>query len=446
MIRQSLDPLQNAPEPPQADTKLTHGHDLPSRFPVLQAGPSRLTNCRSCAGTHLTTFLDLGVQPIANALLDEEHLHDPEPRFPLELAFCRDCGLVQVTQTIPPDVLFGHDYPYYSSFSPALLTHSREHVRAILAQRKLGPDSLVIEVASNDGYLLQNFVGAGVPVLGIDPAAGPATAAREHGIPTIQAFFGTELARELAMQGKQADIMIANNVVAHVDAINDFVAGFPLLLKDDGFARLEFAYLRDLIEKGEFDTVYHEHLFYHSITAIEPLFLRHGLYLNDAERLSIHGGSLRITVSKRPGKTERLVSMQQEEATLGMGDISYYLSFSYRVEQLRGRLVKFLQDERAKGARLAAYGAAAKGATLLNYAGLGPDIIEYVVDRNSHKVGKYMPGVKLPIRPVESLIRDRPDCVLILAWNFGAEIIEQNREYVRQGGRFILPVPEPRIA
>jgi hypothetical protein len=407
---------------------------------------STLTNCRSCSGSDLITFLDLGVQPIANALLDEEHLHDPEPKFPLELAFCRDCGLVQVTQTIPPDVLFGRDYPYYSSFSPALLAHSREHVRAILAERDLGPESLVIEVASNDGYLLQNFVEAGVPVLGIDPAAGPAGAARERGIPTMQAFFGTDLARELAVQEKQADIMIANNVVAHVDAINDFVGGFAVLLKEDGFARLEFAYLRDLIEKCEFDTIYHEHLFYHSIMAIEPLFLRHGLYLNDAERLSIHGGSLRITVSKKPGKSERLVALRQEEEALGMGDISYYLSFSDRVEQLRERLVKFLREERAKGTRLVAYGAAAKGATLLNYAGLGPDVIEYVVDRNSHKVGKYMPGVKLPIRPVESLRNDRPDCVVILAWNFGAEIIEQNSEYLRQGGRFILPAPEPRFA
>jgi SAM-dependent methyltransferase len=388
----------------------------------------------------------LGTQPIANALLDEQHLHDPEPKFPLELAFCRECSLVQVTQTIPPEVLFGRNYPYYSSFSPALLAHSREHVRAILAERKLGPGSLVVEVASNDGYLLRNFVEAGVPVLGIDPAAGPAQAARERAVPTMQAFFGTELACELLAQGKQADVMIANNVAAHVDAINDFIGGFAVLLKDDGFARLEFAYLRDLIEKCEFDTVYHEHLFYHSIIAIEPLFLRHGLYLNDAERLSIHGGSLRITVSKKPGRSERLVGLKREEEVLGMGDISYYLSFSNRVKLLRQSLVKFLREQRATGARLAAYGAAAKGATLLNYIGLGADVIEYVVDRNSHKVGKYMPGVKLLIRPVETLKNDRPDCVLILAWNFSAEIIEQNHEYLRQGGRFILPAPEPRFA
>ena len=407
--------------------------------------PSKLASCRSCSGTHLATFLDLGVQPIANALLDEDHLHDPEPKFPLELAFCHDCSLVQVTQTIPPDVLFGRDYPYYSSFSPALLEHSRDHVRAILAQRKLGRDSLVVEVASNDGYLLRNFVEAGIPVLGIDPAAGPAAAARDRGVPTLQAFFGVRLARELLAQGTQADVMIANNVVAHVDAINDFVGGFAVLLKEDGFARLEFAYLRDLIEKCEFDTIYHEHLFYHSISAIEPLFLRHGLYLNDAERLQIHGGSLRVTISKRPGSSERLSSLRQEEAALGMQHISYYASFSSRVAQLRDRLVNLLQEERGKGARIAAYGAAAKGATLLNYVELGRDVIEFVVDRNSHKVGKYMPGAKLPIRSVDSLMSERPDYVLILAWNFGAEIIRQNSDYSQQGGRFILPVPEPRI-
>jgi hypothetical protein len=304
----------------------------------------------------------------------------------------------------------------------------------------------VIEVASNDGYLLKNFVAAGIPVLGIDPASGPVAAARQRGVPTLQAFFGTDLARELASQGKQADVMIANNVAAHVHAINDFVGGFAILLKQAGIAKLEFAYLRDLIENCEFDTIYHEHLFYHSLTALEPLFLRHSLYLNDAERLPIHGGSLRITVSRTRGRSERLIHLQQEERALGMGQLSYHLSFSAQVRELRKQLMDLLRRERAKGARIAAYGAAAKGATLLNYMGLEPGLIEYVVDRNPHKVGKYMPGVKLPIRPVGSLLDDRPDYVLILAWNFGAEIVEQNRDYVAAGGRFIVPLPQPRIA
>jgi SAM-dependent methyltransferase len=401
-----------------------------------------LAHCRSCSGSTLTTFLDLGSQPIANALLEERQLGEPEPRFPLELAFCHDCGLVQVTETIPPDVLFGRDYPYYSSFSPALVAHSRDHVRGILAEGALGPGSLVLEVGSNDGYLLGNFIEAGIPVLGIDPAAGPVAAARKRGVPTLQAFFGTELARKLAAEGKRADVIFANNVAAHVDQINDFIEGFAILLKDDGFARLEVAYLRDMIEKCEFDTVYHEHLFYWSIAAMERLVARHGLHLNDAERIPIHGGSIRLTTSKKPGQSERLMGLLAEEASLGMDDLSYYLSFAGHVEQLRQTLHASVRQMRSEGARLAAYGAAAKGATLLNYMKFETGVVEYVVDRNPAKVGKYLPGVRVPIRPVETLTLDRPDYVLVLAWNFATEIIEQNQEYSRLGGRFILPVAE----
>ncbi len=403
--------------------------------PLRRAG---LAHCRSCSGSELTTFLDLGSQPIANALLEERQLGEPEPSFPLELAFCHDCGLVQVTETIPPDVLFGRDYPYYSSFSP----DSRDHVRRILAERALDSNSLVVEVASNDGYLLGNFIEAGIPVLGIDPAAGPVAAAAKRGVPTLQAFFGTELARKLAAEGKRADVIIANNVAAHVDQINDFIEGFAILLKDDGFARLEVAYLRDMIEKCEFDTVYHEHLFYWSIAAMERLLSRHGLHLNDAERLPIHGGSIRLTTSKKPGRSERLTGLLAEEADLGMGDLSYYLSFAAHVEQLRQTLHASVRQMRSEGARLAAYGAAAKGATLLNYMKFESGVVEYVVDRNPAKVGKYLPGVKVPIRSVETLTIDRPDYVLVLAWNFAAEIIQQNQDYARMGGQFILPVAE----
>jgi SAM-dependent methyltransferase len=415
----------------------------PSRSePQSSSRPTGLSHCRSCSESTLTTFLDLGSQPIANALLEERQLGEPEPSFPLELAFCHDCGLVQVTETIPPDVLFGRDYPYYSSFSPALLAHSRDHVRRILAERTLGPGSLVVEVASNDGYLLGNFIEAGVPVLGIDPAAGPVAAATKRGVPTLQAFFGTELARKLAAEGKRADVIIANNVAAHVDQINDFIEGFAILLKDDGFARLEVAYLRDMIEKCEFDTVYHEHLFYWSIAAVERLLSRHGLHLNDAERLPIHGGSIRLTTSKKPGRSERLTGLLAEEASLGMGDLFYYVSFAAHVEQLRQTLHASVRQMRSKGARLAAYGAAAKGATLLNYMKFESGVVEYVVDRNPAKVGKYLPGVKVPVRSVETLTLDRPDYVLVLAWNFAAEIIQQNQEYARMGGQFILPVAE----
>jgi SAM-dependent methyltransferase len=401
-----------------------------------------LRRCRSCSGAELKTFLDLGVHPIANALLDSGQLDSPEDKYPLQVAFCSNCGLVQTTETIPADVLFGREYPYYSSFIPGLLAHSCEHVGSLLTERKLGAGSLVVEVASNDGYLLRNFVEAGIPVLGIEPAAGPAEAALRQGVPTRNAFFNSALAHELA---GQADIVIANNVVAHVDTINDFVAGLHVILKDDGFASLEFAYLRDLIEKSEFDTIYHEHVFYHSLTAIEPLLLRHGLYLNDAQRLAIHGGSLRVRASKRPGRSGRLDNLQNEERSLGMDALPYYLSFSERVDVLRDRLTMLLKQTRAKGARLAAYGAAAKGATLLNSLPLEPDLLEFVVDRNPHKVGKFMPGVRLPIRALECLEQERPDYLLILAWNFADEIMEQNHSYGAAGGRFIVPVPEPRI-
>jgi SAM-dependent methyltransferase len=405
----------------------------------------RLTCCRSCGGSRLEVVLDLGLQPIANAFVEQARKDEPEDRFPLEIAFCQDCALVQVTETIDPDVLFGQDYPYFSSFIPALLLHSRHHAEALIEARNLGPNSLVVEVASNDGYLLKNFVAAGVPVLGVDPAKGPAEAARAAGVPTLNSFFNAQTAEALVGEGKKADVILANNVLAHVEGINAFVEGFAVLLKDDGIAEFEFPYLRDLIESCAFDTIYHEHVFYYSLAAVEPLFNRHGLHLNDAQRIDIHGGSLRLTVSKAPGKTDQLEALQAEEASLGMNRVDYYRSFGARVAALRERLRTVLLDLTAGGARVAAYGAAAKGVTLLNYLGIGGETLTYAVDRNVHKVGKYMPGLKLLVRETEVLGSDKPDYVLILAWNFGAEIMQQQRSYIDEGGKFILPIPEPVI-
>jgi SAM-dependent methyltransferase len=405
----------------------------------------RLTSCRSCGGSSLEVVLDLGSQPIANAFVEENRKGEPEDRFPLEIAFCEDCALVQVTETIDPDILFGQDYPYFSSFIPALLAHSREHAHALLESRKLGAESLVVEVASNDGYLLKNFVEAGVPVLGVDPARGPAEAAQAAGVPTLNTFFNAGTAERLVAEGRRADVILANNVLAHVDGINAFVEGFERLLKDDGIAEFEFPYLRDLIEGCAFDTIYHEHVFYYSLTALEPLFNRHRLHLNDVQRIDIHGGSLRLTVSKRPGKSDRLQKLQAEEAALGMGRIDYYRSFGERVASLREKLRTVILELTAGGARVAAYGAAAKGVTLLNYLGIGGETLAYAVDRNVHKVGKFMPGLKLLVRPADVLASDKPDYVLILAWNFGAEIMQQQRAYSDQGGRFLLPIPEPLI-
>ena len=408
-------------------------------------GARRLTACRSCGGTDLALVLDLGRQPIANALLSAEALDRPEPVFPLEVLVCEACGLAQVSETIPPEILFDADYPYFSSFIPTLLRHSRAHALSLIEERHLGPADLVVEVASNDGYLLRNVVDAGIPALGIDPAAGPVAAANAAGVPTQQAFFGVETARGLVAEGRSATVMLANNVLAHVTDINDFVAGFAILLAEDGIAEFEFPYVRDLVETCAFDTIYHEHVFYHSLAALEPLFARHGLHLNDVWRLDIHGGSLRLRVSHAPGKSGRLEALQAEERALGIDRVAYYRDFGDRVAGIRTDLHRMLGGYRAAGKTVAAYGAAAKGATLLNYVDLPEGTIGFVVDRNTHKVGKWMPGIRLPIRDVAALGTARPDYLLILTWNFAEEIMEQQSAYHAAGGTFLCAIPTPRV-
>jgi hypothetical protein len=388
--------------------------------------------------------LDLGRQPIANALVDPAAPDAGQPVFPLELMVCRACSLCQVSETIPPATLFGQDYPYFSSFIPALLEHSRAHAEALLTERELGPDDLVVEVASNDGYLLQNFLRAGVPVLGIDPAKGPAEAAMSRGVPTINAFFNASLARELASAGKSASVILANNVLAHVESINDFVEAFSILLADDGIAEFEFPYVRELLERCAFDTIYHEHVFYYSLQALEPIFERHGLFLNDALPLDIHGGSLRLRVSRHADRSLRLARLLAEERTAGLDTLVAYESFGARVSSIRDALRDMLEEIVAAGGTIAAYGAAAKGATLLNYAALREGLIRYTVDRNPHKVGKAMPGVMLPIRSVEEFEAAPTTHLLILPWNFADEIMEQQRAFADAGGTFLVAIPFPQ--
>ncbi|MPR12094.1 class I SAM-dependent methyltransferase [Microvirga tunisiensis] len=404
-----------------------------------------ISACRSCGSMHLSIVLDLGRQPLANALLTGDELTKPEPVFPLEVVVCEACGLAQVGETIPPAVLFGKDYPYFSSFIPSLVEHSRKHAQELMEEFSLGRNDLVVEVASNDGYLLKNFVEAGIPTLGIDPAAGPGSAAVAAGVPTRTAYFGATIARELAAQGYRPKVMLANNVLAHVSDINDFVAGFAIMVADDGIIEFEFPYVRDLVDRCAFDTIYHEHVFYYSLAALEPLFLRHGLYLVDVMRLEIHGGSLRLRVGKMPVKSERLKALQEEERVAGVGRVTYFRDFACRVERVRRELRDMLGTYRQEGRSIAAYGAAAKGATLLNFLALPEETISFVVDRNAHKVGKYMPGVRLPIRDVSEIRRTQPDYLLILTWNFADEVVEQQRDYRDAGGTFLCPIPTPHV-
>ncbi|QZD86560.1 class I SAM-dependent methyltransferase [Qipengyuania psychrotolerans] len=403
------------------------------------------TCCRSCEGTSLERFLDLGYTPLTDRLLTTEGLSEPELVFPLEVAFCPDCSLVQILETVSPDVLFADAYPYYSSFSPALMEHSRRNVLARLEERNLGSDSLVIELASNDGYLLRNYVEKGIPVLGIDPADGPAAAARKVGVKTMCGFFTEQLASDLAEARGKADIIHANNVLAHVADTNGFVAGIATILKPTGVAVIEMPYLLPLIEQAEFDTIYHEHLCYFSLTALDKLFRRHGLFVNRVEELSIHGGSLRIFVEQSEAVDASVTDMLANERAIGLDRSEFFAEFSARVDTLRSELLALINGLKAKGHSIAAYGAAAKGATLLNYCGLDTTQIDFVVDRNVNKQGKFMPGAKLPILEPEALVERQPDFTLMLAWNFAEEIIAQQEQYLAQGGRFIVPVPEPRI-
>jgi SAM-dependent methyltransferase len=391
--------------------------------------------------------MSFGEMPLANGLLAEGDLDRPEPRFPLELVFCEHCALLQITESVDPELLFG-EYAYFSSYSTTMLEHAAELVERLISERGLGRDSLAMEVASNDGYLLQHYVQAGVPALGIDPARNVVGAAAERGVETICAFFGEELARELAAGGRRASVLHANNVLAHVPDVNGVVAGIAEVLAVEGIAVIETPYVRDLVERTEFDTVYHEHLFYYSLTALDRLFTRNGLRIVDVERLDIHGGSLRVFAVRADSAEEARPAVRElldEEERLGISEPGYFEDFAARVETLRGELLAVLRDLKEQGHRIAAYGAAAKGATLLNAFGIGTGVLDFVADRSEHKQGLYMPGVRLPIVAPEHLLEEMPDEVLLLAWNFADEILEQQAEYRRRGGRFIVPIPQPQI-
>src|SRR6267142_168654 len=402
--------------------------------------------CRSCDSTNGKLILDLGIQPLANNLLCPEDLSKLESKFFLRLAVCQSCWLLQITDLVLPTQLFS-EYLYFFSFSDALLRHACEAVERYIREFSLNNQSHVVEIASNDGYLLQNFTEAKIPCLGIEPAANIAKVAREKGVETLVEFFGNDLAKKLAASGNKADLILGNNVFAHAPNTNDFVSGLKALLQPKGRIILEFPYAIDLIEHTEFDTIYHEHVFYFTVTALQPLFARHGLEIFHVERLPIHGGSLRLFASHKGVYPieDSARNLHAEEKRKGADSLRYYEGFANQVFQIKQALLDLLNKLHKDGKRVAAYGASAKGSTLLNFYGVGKELLEFVVDRSTYKQGRLTPGTHIPIHPAEALVEKCPDYTLLLTWNFADEIMAQQKAYREKGGKFIIPIPKVSV-
>ena len=401
--------------------------------------------CRICAAPLRATFVDLGASPLCESFLTAEQLNRMEPFYPLHAFVCERCFLVQLEEYVRPEEIFT-EYAYFSSYSDSWLEHARRYAELMIQRFDLGAGSFVVELASNDGYLLQNFVAAQVPALGIEPAANVARVAVERGVPTRVAFFGTSLARELAAEARQADLIAGNNVLAQVPDLNDFIAGVRILLKPNGVATFEFPHLLQLMRQNQFDTIYHEHFSYFSLLTTEILFARHGMEIFDVEELPTHGGSLRIYArhqqASQAAPPARLEAVRRSEADAGLAGMAAYTAFGEQVKQTKRKLLRFLIDARNNGKTIAGYGAPGKGNTLLNYCGIGPDFLDYTVDRNPYKHGRFTPGTRIPIFPPDRLLQTKPDYVLILPWNLKDEIVRQMRSVRDWGGRFVVPIPE----
>ncbi|MCO6455841.1 MAG: methyltransferase domain-containing protein [Pirellulaceae bacterium] len=440
---------------PAADASVTNGVTVASGQPAPENQPEEVLRgemvrhrCRFCDAPLDQTFVDLGVSPLCESFVAPDQLHLPETFYPLHVYVCRQCWLVQLPAHVSPETIF-REYAYFSSYSDSWLDHARRYAERMTGQLNLTACSQVVEVASNDGYLLRNFVSRGIPALGIEPAANVARVARQRGVPTRVAFFGRELARELADGGARADLLIGNNVLAHVPDLNDFVAGIQILLAPGGLLTMEFPHLQRMIERNQFDTIYHEHYSYFSLHAAARVFSWHGLQVVDAEPLETHGGSLRVYVrhgeSADGATTDRLRQLLDQEQAAGLDRAATYSAFARRVAGVKCRLLEFLIEARQRGRRVVGYGAPGKGNTLLNYCGIGPELLEFTVDRNPCKQGKFLPGTRIPVFAPRRIDEVRPDYVLILPWNLRDEI-EAQLAHVRQwGGKFVIPIPRLHV-
>lgn len=420
---------------------------IPAFDALRDPGIDTAARCRLCGGGLGHTFVDLGMSPLCESFLTPAQLDAMEPYFPLHALVCESCFLVQLKEYVSPESIF-REYAYFSSYSTTWVAHAKAYCEMIAARLGLGPDHLVVELASNDGYLLQHFLPLGIPVLGIEPAANVAKVAISRNIPTRVDFFGVALAETLVDEGTRADLIIGNNVLAQVPDLNDFVAGMTRLLKPEGVVTLEFPHLERLMADNQFDTIYHEHFSYFSLATIDRLTTRHALKLIDVEQLSTHGGSLRVYLaharSVRPIST-RVGALLAHERRRGFGDIATYASFAEQVRRTKRKLLSFLIAAKDAGKVICGYGAPGKGNTLLNYCGIGTDFLEFTVDRNTYKHGRFTPGMHIPIKPVDAIDALKPDYVLILPWNLKDEIVEQMRHVGDWDGKFVVPIPELTI-
>jgi SAM-dependent methyltransferase len=424
---------------------------LSSLSEILQGEGMTSTNhsgCRFCGAKLEHTFVDLGASPLAQSFLAKDQLSQMEPFYPLHVFVCGKCLLVQLQEFVAPENIFS-DYLYFASYSDSWLAHAKSYTGQMVDRFQINSQSLVVEIASNDGYLLQYFLEKKIPVLGVEPAANVAAVAVQKGIPTLVEFFNSDTARELAAQGQKADLLLGNNVLAHVPDVNNFVAGMKILLHPRGVITMEFPHLMRLMEENQFDTIYHEHFSYFSFLTVEKIFAKHGLTLFDVQELPTHGGSLRIFAchAEDPSKLvgPRVIELRAREETAGYNRLETYSRFADQVKETKRKLLEFLIHAKRSGKKIAAYGAAAKGNTLLNYCAIRSDFLDYVVDRSPHKQGKFLPGTRIPVCEPDHIRRTRPDYLLILPWNLKDEVIKQNA-YIREwGGQFVVPIPEVKV-